>query len=161
MFVPFNEMPGNSRVWVYMSNRVFSREEQSDISEKLVTFLNEWTAHQQALRASFDIRYDRFIILSVDEAATAASGCSIDKSVGFIRNLESAADCRLMDRLLFGFKETELVKVANKEEFEALAEAGAVKDSTIVFDNLVDTIDALNHRWEIPFERSWHKVLVG
>ena len=86
---------------------------------------------------------------------------SIDKSVSFIKQLEVMLGCRLMDRLLFAYKKDGQVVVANKDEFERLAESGVIEDDTIVFDNLVDTIHALNHRWEVPFERSWHKVLVG
>jgi hypothetical protein len=63
--------------------------------------------------------------------------------------------------MLFAYREGESVKVVSKSEFEELAEKDVITDSTIVFDNLVDTIHALNHRWEIPFGRSWHKVLVG
>jgi hypothetical protein len=124
-------------------------------------FVDQWTAHQQSLRASFRVFHHQFLVIAVDQESASASGCSIDKSVAFIQQLERELQCRLMDRLLFAFKQEGAIRAVPKDEFERLAEAGQISDSTIVFDNLVDTVQALNHRWEIPFERSWHKVLVG
>jgi hypothetical protein len=66
-----------------------------------------------------------------------------------------------MNRLLFAYKKADEVVVAEKDEFERLVDEGIISDDTVVFDNLVDTVHALNHRWEVPFSRSWHKVLVG
>jgi len=42
-----------------------------------------WTAHNNQLKAKGEIRYNRFLILIVDESQAGASGCSIDKSVPF------------------------------------------------------------------------------
>lgn len=161
MYVPFEEMPPSSRVWVYMSDQEWDKDQVESVRQAAVPFLQEWTAHQQSLKASYAVVYNRFLLVAVDESMNGASGCSIDKSVTFIKQLEVMLGCRLMDRLLFAYKKDGQVVVANKDEFERLAESGVIEDDTIVFDNLVDTIHALNHRWEVPFERSWHKVLVG
>lgn len=161
MYVNFEQLPPTARTWVYLSDRSWNAEEVRMIDASARTFLENWTAHQQALSASFRIFHDQFLVIAVDQQTASASGCSIDKSVAFIQDLEKALQCRMMDRLLFAYKQDGAIRVAPKDEFERLAEAGLISDSTIVFDNLVDTIQALHHRWEIPFERSWHKVLVG
>jgi hypothetical protein len=161
MFVPLDEMPASSRVWVFMCDREWLESEIELIRFAVRPFLDDWTAHQKALRSSYAIVYNRFLVLAVDEQFSSASGCSIDKSVNFIKSLELQLNCHLMNRMLFAYKKDDQVLVANKEEFERLSENGVITDDTIVFDNLVDSIHALNHRWEIPFERSWHKVLVG
>lgn len=161
MFVPLEDMPSSSRVWVFMCDREWQEGEIELIRFAIRPFLDEWTAHEKALKASYAIVYNRFLVLAVDEQFTSASGCSIDKSVKFIKSLEQSLNCTLMNRMLFAYKNEGQVLVANKEEFERLSENGVITDDTIVFDNLVDSVHALNHRWEIPFERSWHKVLVG
>ena len=161
MFVPLEEMPASSRVWVFMSDREWSESEIELIRFAIRPFLDDWTAHQKALKSSYAIFYNRFLVLAVDEEFTSASGCSIDKSVNFIKSLEQQLSCNLMNRMLFAYMKDDRALVVNKEEFERLTENGFITDDTIVFDNLVDSIHALNHRWEIPFERSWHKVLVG
>ncbi|MFM2206097.1 MAG: hypothetical protein RL213_72 [Bacteroidota bacterium] len=161
MYVPFDRLPADSRIWVYLSDREWTPSEINSLEASAKVFLEDWTAHQQALCASFNVFYNRFLVIAVDQQAVSASGCSIDKSVAFVKSLEDSLQCRLLERMLFAFKKDGKVNVVDKQRFEELAESGEITDSTIVFDNLVDTLQALGHRWEIPFERSWHKVLVG
>lgn len=161
MYVPLEEMPPQARVWVYMCDRTWEDGEVEQISFAIRPFLDEWTAHQRTLKSSYAIFYNRFLIIAVDEEVNAASGCSIDKSVSFIKSIEQRLNCNMMNRMLFAYKKGDQVIVAEKDDFERLVDAGLITDETLVFDNLVDTVHALNHRWEVPFVRSWHKVLVG
>lgn len=160
MFSPFNSLPAHSRVWVYQSEREFTSNEQLSISEKIKTFLENWTAHDKALKAGFEIRYNRFIILSIDEKQAAATGCSIDKSVHFIQKLEQELNISLMNRMLFAYKEGDKVKVSNRSEFEERIEKGLINSETIVFNNLVQSIADMETNWEVPLKSSWHKALL-
>ncbi|MFM9050806.1 MAG: ABC transporter ATPase, partial [Bacteroidota bacterium] len=148
MYVPLEDMSPESRVWVYMCDRTLEEGEVEQISFAIRPFLDEWTAHQRTLKSSYAIIYNRFLIIAVDEAMNVASGCSIDKSVSFIKSVEQRLNCNFMNRMLFAYKKGETVVVAEKEEFERLADAGLISDDTLVFDNLVDSVHALNHRWE-------------
>lgn len=160
MFSPFNSLPAHSRVWVYQSEREFTSNEQLIISEKIKTFLENWTAHDKALKAGFEIRYNRFIILSIDEKQAAATGCSIDKSVHFIQKLEQELNISLMNRMMFAYKEGDKVKVSNRSEFEEGIEKGLINSETIVFNNLVQSIADMETNWEVPLKNSWHKALL-
>ena len=84
MLTDFDTLPGTSRVWIYQANRSFSPEELTEIKAALDTFITEWTAHGQNLKAGYDIRYNRFIVLALDQSLNMASGCSIDALVHFI-----------------------------------------------------------------------------
>ncbi|HNQ00626.1 MAG TPA: ABC transporter ATPase, partial [Bacteroidia bacterium] len=119
-----------------------------------------WTAHDKALKAGFEIRYNRFIILSIDEKQAAATGCSIDKSVHFIQKLEQELNISLMNRMLFAYKEGDKVKVSNRSEFEERIEKGLINSETIVFNNLVQSIADMEMNWEVPLKNSWHKALL-
>ena len=88
MLVPFTELPDSSRVWIYQSNRSFSDLELQEITSKLEDFITQWTAHGANLKASFEIKYQRFITLALDQQLNPATGCSIDSSVRFIQDLE-------------------------------------------------------------------------
>jgi hypothetical protein len=44
----------------------------------------EWAAHGTSLVSSYQLKYNRFIILAVDQDVQSATGCSIDASVEFI-----------------------------------------------------------------------------
>ena len=88
MVVPFNELPEEARIWVYQSNRKLSQQEVASITTLTSEFLSEWTAHGADLRAGFELRYDRFLVIGLDQRKASASGCSIDTSVRFIQSLE-------------------------------------------------------------------------
>ncbi len=83
MYVPFEELPEESRVWIYQSDRKFTDEELAEIESGLQQFVEQWAAHGTGLQASFTTRYNRFIILAVNQEAQGATGCSIDASVHF------------------------------------------------------------------------------
>ncbi len=41
MYIPFENLPGESRVWIYQSNRKFSEEEFSEIETDLKAFVEQ------------------------------------------------------------------------------------------------------------------------
>lgn len=159
MFKP-HDMPADSRVWIYQADREFTEKEISLISDKCHAFVEEWTAHKQQLKATFDIRYFRFIIFMIDEEAAKASGCSIDKSVHFIQQLEEEFNVSLLNRQLFAYKTDDGVKTVDQSTFEKAVIAGIVNDDTIVFNNLLYTKDELDKNWEVPLKNSWHRQFI-
>ena len=156
MYVPFEDLPEESRVWIYQSSRKFSDEEITDIKNDLEAFLTNWSAHGSALEASYQIKYNRFIILSINQEFHPATGCSIDASVGFIQNLEQKYSVDLLDKMNVAFKQGEFVTYKTLLEFKKLAKDKSVSENTIVFNNLVNTIIEFNESWEIPASESWH-----
>ena len=97
MYIPFEEMSPNSRVWIYQADRQLSNQEVSLIEDSSKQFLSEWAAHGNALKSSFSVFHDKFLVISVDENYNSASGCSIDASVGLVRKLESELKLRNSD----------------------------------------------------------------
>ncbi len=151
----------NSRVWVYQADRELTTAEVGQIKAQLDNFTTAWTAHNNQLKAKGDIRYNRFIILIVDESQAGASGCSIDKSVHFIKHLEQAFHINLLDRFNLAYREGSEVLSAPRAQFEALLKQGNINTETIVFNNLVQNLKELQTKWEVPFKDSWHKQVFG
>lgn len=156
MIVPFEKLTPESRVWIYPSNRPFREGEIEPLKEALTAFLSGWTAHNQELEASFDLPYNRFIILGLNQEKTHASGCSIDASVHFIQKLEQQLDLVLLDKMNVTFKQGDYLSHKSLEDFKKMAKENAINKSTIVFNNLVDTVEAYQNFWEVPAEESWH-----
>lgn len=146
----------NSRVWIYQANREFTPLEQSEIQEKLNQFTAQWLAHGAALAATAEIRYNRFIILSVDESQAGATGCSIDQSVNLMKELEKRYQVDLFDRFQIAYRENGAIRSTDRQTFENLLASGAVNSDTIVFNNLVATRKELESGWEVPMKDSWH-----
>lgn len=144
------------RVWIYQSNHVFTPIQLDEITTTLQIFTNEWTAHNQQLKATFEIRYNQFIILIVDESQAGASGCSIDKSVRLMKELEQKYNINLFDRFQIAYKANEEIISVSREEFETLIEKGDINKETIVFNNLVSDYQQYQNNWEVALKDSWH-----
>jgi hypothetical protein len=149
----------HSRVWVYQSDKELTDPTAGKLLVMLNKFTAEWTAHNNQLKARAEVRYNRFIILVVDETQAGASGCSIDKSVNFLKRIEQEFGINLFDRFNFAYREGEKVLSAPRHQFEELLKEGKITSSTIVFNNLVPTLADLETKWEVPFKDSWHPQL--
>jgi hypothetical protein len=145
-----------SRVWVYQSDREFTAPEVEAIQQQLDAFTAQWKAHGHQLDAKANVVYNFFIIFVVDEGTANATGCSIDASVRIIKELEQSYNVDLLNRFNMGYKVDEKVIVTNKEDFETLINIKKVTPKTVVFNNMVQTLDELENKWEVPFEKSWH-----
>jgi hypothetical protein len=156
MFIPFESLPLHSRIWIYQSDRKFSDEEVLEIETALHTFIENWSAHGQSLEASGFVKYNRFIIIAVNPDVQAVTGCSIDASVQFIQSLEQKYSVDLMDRMNVTFKTGEFIAYKSLIDFKKMAKAKSVSATTIVFNNLVNTIEEWQDFWEVPASESWH-----
>lgn len=156
MFIPFESLPAHSRIWIYQSDRKFSDTEVQEIETALHTFIESWSAHGQSLEASYLVKYNRFIILAVNPDVQLVTGCSIDASVQFIQSLEQKYTVDLMDRMNVTFKTGEYIAYKSLIDFKKMAKAKSVSVTTIVFNNLVNTIEEWEDFWEVPASESWH-----
>jgi len=156
MYIPFEDLPGHSKIWIYQANRKLSDNEVIEITEATKEFVENWAAHGTSLSASFIIKYNRFIILAVNQDAQAATGCSIDSSVQFIQSLEAKYEIDLLDKMNVTYKTGEFIAFKTLIEFKQLAKSKSVSENTIVFNNLVNTVEEWQDFWEVPANESWH-----
>lgn len=153
--IPINEMPEHSRVWVYQSDRKFSKEEVAKIEQKLLDFISNWATHGTALKASGVILYNQFLVLFADEESVKASGCSIDKSVAFVKQLEKEFSCDFFNRLLVAYKSGEEIKTFHFAEKDELISQGKITESTIIFNNLIQNKSDFLSNWQQRLSESW------
>lgn len=156
----YEQLSDLSRVWIYQSNRPFTVEELEQLRPALAGFATQWVSHNQQLKAFAEVFHNQFIVLMVDESMAGASGCSIDSSVRFIKQIETALHVNLFDRMTFTYKEGDQVKTAPRELFAELYNTGVISDDTLVFDTLVDSKKAFEESWIKPLKESWHKRMV-
>lgn len=152
----------NSRIWIYQSNRELNTAELKSINLILNNFTADWTAHNNLLKAKAEIKYNRFIILTVDESQAGTTGCSIDKSVALMKALEQEFNINLFDRFNTAYRTADgIIASASRAQFEELIKQGAITAETIVFNNLVSTLGDVATKWEVPYQQSWHKQVFG
>ncbi len=151
----------NSRIWIYQANRVLNSDEEQKIQQKLNDFTSQWQAHGHDLAAQGEIRYHQFIILSVDEQVAGATGCSIDKSVYLMKEIEQEFSLELFDRFRIAYRDGEDVINCSRQEFEDLLIKGTLNSDTVVFNNMVSIRRDLSTIWEVAMKDSWHGRVFG
>ena len=157
MFTEYKNLPNSSRVWIYQSDREFTANEIELISVKAEEFINKWTRHGDDLKGSFTIKYNQFLVLAVDESFNNVSGCSIDSSVRFIKEIENELNLDLMDKMNITFKDNDNINLVKLSDFQKFAKEKKVTQDTIVFNNMVNTKEGFENNWEIKVKESWHK----
>lgn len=157
MFTQYKNLPDNSRVWIYQSDREFTAQEVEFISEKAIDFINSWTRHGDDLKGSFTIKYNQFLVLAVDESFNNVSGCSIDSSVRFVQELEQELQIDLMNKMNITFKDDAHINLVKLSDFQRFAAVQRITSETIVFNNMVNTKQEFENNWEVPAKESWHK----
>jgi hypothetical protein len=155
--VPFDQLPGDSRLWIFAAERPLSPAEAESLLTLVDQFLAHWKAHGVPLTTARDWRYDRFLLVGVDEASAGASGCSIDAMVRQLEQLESALGVSLLDHGPVLFRRGNAIERLPRPEFAELARQGAVSPETIVFNNTLTRLgDVREGKWETPARASWH-----
>ena len=144
-----------SRVWLYLSSREFTESEVQEVNEQLEKFCVQWTAHGANLLAHGEVLHQRFILLLTDETHAGASGCSIDKSVHFIQEIERKYNTQLFNRLLVAFKDGENINVIQANDVKKLLKEGRLNENTPVFNMLVQTKEQLDSNFILPLKESW------
>ncbi len=148
-------MPAHARVWIYKSAKAFTPEQREAILERGAAFTGGWATHGTALDACVDVLFDHLIVVAVDEQQAEASGCSIDKSVRFVLDLERELGLPLTDRMVVLYETDGAVKVCRVPEVEGLLRSGALLPGTMVLDDLVGTVAEVRARLRAPLRDTW------
>lgn len=155
--VNFDQLPADARLWIFAADRALTPDEREALLGAVDGFLEDWKAHGVPLTVARDWRYDRFLLVGVDEAATGASGCSIDAMVNTLGRLERALAIQLLDHGPVLFRQGEDIARLPRPDFAELARGGGVSPDTIVFNNTLTRVGELRDgRWETPARASWH-----
>ena len=155
MYIPFEELSPESRVWIYLGNRPFSPKEEESVKKVLKRFCEEWAAHGEPLKSSFRIEKNQFVIMAVDEDFHNPSGCSIDSSVGVLRQIHSLTGVDLLDRSKVPFYIDGHVTLIPLSEVKSNFSIGHLQASTLTFNLLAPTKAEWERKWLITVENSW------
>lgn len=156
MLVPFESISESAKTWVYPASRKFYKDELEVVQDRIKTFISEWRKEDDQFRASYQFLYNRFVIILAEDPQGKLTNQDLDQVVAFILQLQSDYDLELLDRMNVCFKQGEFVQYKEIKEFKKLLKNKSVSDKTIVFDNLIQTKEELEHFWEVPITESWY-----
>jgi hypothetical protein len=153
-------LDGSSKVWVYHASEIIPEEKIPEMKQHIFNFVGQWVSHNNALKAYGNIFHNRLLCLFVDETQAGASGCSIDSSVRFIKNLGAHYGVDFFDRMIFSYINENEVFTAKRPELKTLYSEGKVVDDTLFFNALVKNKDEFLSNWLVPLGDSWIKRMV-
>lgn len=143
------------RIWIYILSKELSNEQLADFKNRCDNFVSTWTAHDVSLDASFELYHNRLLIFKVNEDKYNASGCSIDKQVRFVKELEQAFSIELLNRLLVAYENNYEVEVIKSSQVKDLLAANSINENTLVFDNTITQSSELSRNWKKPLKSTW------
>lgn len=157
MLVPFKSLPKNSRIWIFPSSKEIDIHKKSKIKERLVKFISDWTSHNKNIQAGFELPYNRFIVIALNQNLQNASGCSIDSLMNIIQIFEKEFDLILLDRMNVLYRDkTRKIEYLTLKDFVKMVKYKSINSSTTVFNNLVVNKEEYMDLWEVPAINSWH-----
>lgn len=156
-----SEMPDSARVWVYQASRFLSEKEMELVQQECSAFLAQWSSHGAQLDATFELIHSRILVIAADEHQAQASGCGIDKSVHFVKELGARIGVDFFNRTTVLYMEDGKVCDVPLHEFWGLRKALVINDDTVVFDTTIRTVGELRTEFQKPFSRSWHAEMWG
>lgn len=157
MLVNFDSLEDASKIWIYQSNREFSEKEVAEISHNLESFIGTWKRHGEDLKGSYQIKYNQFIVLAVDENYNEVSGCSIDASVNLMKQFEQKFGVDLTNKLNISFRDHSNINVVSMADFQNYAKQQKITSNTVVFNNMITNKVDFEQNWEVTADKSWHK----
>ena len=155
MKVDFKNMPDDSRIWIYQSDRDLIESEMSMIDDKTSLFLDSWQAHGKDLECSYSIIHKRFIIIAVNENINPIGGCSIDYSLQLINDISDSIQVNLLNRLIVNFKINNKISSASLNDLKSKIKDGTLTSETIIFNTAINTKGELLNDFEIDIGSSW------
>ena len=137
----FDGFSDESRVWLYTANRAITPTEAHFVQENLEHFASSWKAHSTPLKAKACLLDEYTIAFVVDQTTANASGCSVDSSVRFVKELGKELNIDFFNRL------NVVVEDANgNKTLHAYRKLKELTQSTY-YNPLVDTLKALKTNW--------------
>ena len=158
--IDFSAIPERARLWVFAADRTVS--DPTPLLTAVDAHLEQWAAHGVPLVCARDWRDDRFLAIAVDEAATGASGCSIDGLFRTIGRVQASVGADLLASGRVAWRDADgVIHVSPRGEFESRAAAGTVTPDTVVFETLAESVGAYRTAFERPARASWAAGLLG
>jgi len=151
MFVDFDLLPDDSRIWVYGSEKELSNDIQLKISSTLQAFLDKWSHHGKPLTCSLKILENRFLIIGLDESINFTGGCSMDSLQNLVIEIDDFFKLNFYERLNVFVLLGEKIKCVHSSN---LKENSSISKETFFYDlNISKKIDL--QKWLIPIHDGW------
>ncbi|TAF66667.1 MAG: hypothetical protein EAZ55_05565 [Cytophagales bacterium] len=157
MFISFETLPPEARIWVYTASRAWTKEEEQKIYNSLTQFVESWQSHQRPVKASFQLVAQRIIIIAADETNFSTSGCAIDGSVACLKNIEKELQLSLLDRSNLLYQHENEWKSCTIVMAKTYVQEGEILPNDLIVNVAITTVAQLATQLYQPAAESWLK----
>lgn len=156
----FTDFPADSKLWVFIADEELETSAAELVKNYMSQFIPQWKAHDEDLKADFELIDNRFLIVIADESMTKASGCSIDTLTRFIKELESKIDISLTNRMNITYKSNSDYHVDKLNSFKEKVKSGKLAKQTLIYNASVSNLNDFWENFEQYLDQSWAAQLL-
>lgn len=148
------------RVWIFPSDKPLSETQIKTVQAHVSAFLSQWQAHGKDLEASFEIHYNRFLLIKVDPHLQQATGCSIDGLMQSIRALAAKLGVDFWDRWTLHYLKDGEVNTCHIDQISSHIANGDISPTTQVFNHTLTSAHDLDAQWLLPLDKSLYSRFI-
>ena len=74
-----------------------------------------------------------------------------------MKELEKSLEVDMMNKMNISFKDDDDINIVKMSDFKEFTKSNKITSETIVFNNMILTIEELETKWEVSVNNSWHK----
>jgi hypothetical protein len=154
--IDINHLDDNARIWIFGISPALDGAQSERMLAGVDEFLRDWNAHGAPVASARELRDGTFLIVAIDKE-TEASGCSIDRMFGLLRQFERDFGVEILEANRIFVRDGEgHPRALTRDEFRESADP-----HTVVYDILVERLgDVRRGAWMKPAAESWHKQLL-
>jgi hypothetical protein len=149
-----NGFSDDLRIWNYIPERALTPAEVDFILNVGKEFASQWQVHGSPLKAEVIVQSNVLLSVIVDNDMAAASGCSIDRSVAFVQQLEKELGVVFLNRMKLLYSSLDEVYIGDHRELEKLPA------NAVVFNHLSTNKSSYIAKW-LPAKKSWLSPQLG
>ncbi len=148
-------LASTSRIWIFLSDRLITEEEEAQLSNELNNFVLGWQAHGVDLVASAEVLHNSIVVIGVDEHKEPPSGCSIDKAFKLLKSFGESNAIDFFNRLLLNISYCNSAKIVTREQVQELIDQKEIAGETLVFNTLAQNLGELRDTTYLSLTASW------
>jgi len=154
--IDLQHLPDDSRIWLFGISPQLDDAKHDIVTKQVDAFLDAWASHGTPITGAAAVVDHTFLVVGIDKQAEA-SGCSIDRMFGLLRDLERDLGVKILDSDRVFFRHGDgRIDATSRSTFAANADK-----HTIVFDTTAERLGEIrNGDWEKRAEDSWHASLL-
>ena len=154
-------MPDEARLWIYATDRELENQEIVDIRAQMDDFIANWHSHGRKVTASYEILYNRFILIAANILDSEISGCGIDASVHALEQIAGSASFAVLSGLHVLYRDNDgTIENATRPIFRQKVRERSITGETIVFDTSLTHLHQLRAgSFEMPAYSAWHAMV--